>query len=102
METSTYPARLDGGLDPATSRWLWRPVPSGAVAALVGVFATAVGAGIGVRHLTKTGLTAGSVLGLALLVLGLALLAFAGVVAWRALHRWQRLWLLPIALSRSW
>jgi uncharacterized protein len=38
------------------------------------------------------------VLGLALLVLGLALLTVAGVVAWRALHRWRRLWLLPITL----
>jgi pimeloyl-ACP methyl ester carboxylesterase len=64
----------------------------------VGVFATAVGAGIGIRHLTKTGLTITSVLGLALLTLGLALLAFAGLVAWRALHRWDRLWLLPVAL----
>jgi dienelactone hydrolase len=71
---------------------------SAAVAAVVGVLSTAVGAGIGVRHVMKTGLTATSVLGLALLAIGLALLTFAAVVAWRALHRWQRLWLLPITL----
>lgn len=71
---------------------------SAAVAAVVGGFATAVGAGIGIRHLMKTGLTATTALGLTLLVCGLALLTFAGVVAWRTLHRWQRLWLLPITL----
>lgn len=80
-------------------RRLRPPTLSAALAALVGVFATAVGAGIGVRHLTKTGLTVTSVLGLALLMLGLVLLGFAGVVAWRALRRWRRLWLLPVALA---
>ena len=79
-------------------RRLQHPKLSAAVAAVVGGFATAVGAGIGIRHLMKTGLTATTVLGLALLVCGLALLTFAGVVGWRALHRWQRLWLLPITL----
>lgn len=74
------------------------PKLSAAIAAVVGVFATAVGAGISIRYLTKTGLTGTSVLGLVLLVIGLALLAFAGVVAWRGLHRWHRLWLLPIAV----
>jgi fermentation-respiration switch protein FrsA (DUF1100 family) len=67
-------------------------------AATVGIIATAVGAGIGIRHVTKSGFSATSVLGLALLAVGLALLAFAAVVAWRELHRWRRLWLLPIAV----
>ena len=65
---------------------------------MVGIFATSVGAAIGLRHVTQTGFTTTSVLGLALLVFGLALLTSAGRVAWRALHRWKRLCLLPIAL----
>jgi fermentation-respiration switch protein FrsA (DUF1100 family) len=69
-----------------------------AIAFVLGVFATAVGAGIGIRHLTTTGLTGTSILGLALLLAGLALLGFAGVVAWRATHRWHRLWFIPIAV----
>jgi fermentation-respiration switch protein FrsA (DUF1100 family) len=80
------------------SRRLRHPGPSAAIAAPVGLLATAVGAGIGIRHVAKAGLTATSVLGLALLVFGLTLLTAAGVVAWRALHRWKRLWLLPVAL----
>ena len=87
---------------PLTVGWgrrrLQHPTLSAAVAAVVGVVATAVGAGIGIRHLTKTGLTGTSVVGLALLLIGLTLLTFAGVVAWRTLHLWQRLWLLPVAL----
>ncbi|HEY6746782.1 MAG TPA: alpha/beta hydrolase, partial [Mycobacteriales bacterium] len=79
-------------------RRLQHPKLSAAAAGVVGVFATAVGAGIGIRHAMKAGLTATTVLGLALLFCGLALLTFAGVGAWRALHRWQRLWLLPITL----
>jgi pimeloyl-ACP methyl ester carboxylesterase len=70
-----------------------------AIALVVGMFATAMGAGIGIRHLTTTGLTGISVLGLALLLAGLALLGFAGVVAWPATHRWHRLWFIPIAVT---
>lgn len=62
------------------------------------MFATAVGGGLGVRHLIKTGLTRTSVLGLALLVIGLILLAYAVTVFWRATHGWRRLWLLPAAI----
>ena len=79
-------------------RRLEHPILSAGIAAVVGVVATAVGAGIGIRHVTKAGLTSTTVLGLALLVFGVALLAFAGVVGWQALHRWQRLWLLPVTL----
>ncbi len=116
VESGSRPARLDGRLDaavPASApppvvtrppragrrpRRLRHPLPSAAIAAAAGILATAVGAGIGVRHVTATGLTATGVLGLALLAFGLTLLSFAGVVAWRALHRWKRLGLLPIAL----
>jgi dienelactone hydrolase len=83
---------------PVVPRRLQHPKLSAAVAAVVGVLSTGVGAGIGVRHVMKTGLTATGVLGLALLAIGLALLTFAAVVGWRALHRWQRLRLLPITL----
>lgn len=67
-------------------------------AGVVGVFTTAIGAGIGIRYVTKTGLTWTGVLGLFILVAGLALLVFAGVVAWQATHRWQRLWFIPIVV----
>ncbi len=77
---------------------LHHPKLAAVIAFVVGVFATAMGAGIGVRHLTTTGLTGISMLGLALLLAGLALLGFAGVVAWRATHRWHRLWFIPIVV----
>src|SRR3954452_15623213 len=80
-------------------RWrLQHPKWSAGLALLVGVPTTAVGAGIAIRHLTKSGLTGTGLLGLALLVAGLALLGFAGVVGWRASHRWQRLWFVPVVV----
>ncbi len=84
---------------------LQHPTLAAVIAFVVGVFATAMGAGIGIRHLTTTGLTVISVLGLVLLLAGLVLLGFAGVVAWRATHRWHRLWFIPIvvmALAVMW
>jgi pimeloyl-ACP methyl ester carboxylesterase len=66
---------------------------------LLGVLATAVGAGLGPRHLATTGLSLGTVAGLALLVAGLVLLGRAAVLAWRALRRWWRLVLLPGAVA---
>lgn len=81
------------------SRRLQHPgTAAAATAAAVGIVATAVGSGVGIRHVAKPEFTATSLLGLALLAVGLALLAFAGVVAWRELHPWRRLWLLPIAV----
>ena len=71
---------------------------TGLVLAVVGVLATAVGAGVGIRHLQKTGLTWTTVLGLALLVLGICLLVLAVVGFWRAVRGWRRLWLVPAAL----
>jgi uncharacterized protein len=80
------------------SHRLQHPKLAAVIAFVVGVFAAAMGVGIGIRHLTTTGLTGTSILGLALLLAGLALLGFAGVVAWRASHRWHRLWFIPIAV----
>ena len=74
------------------------PKLAAAAACAVGVLATPVGAGLGIRHLTKAGLTGTTVLGVVLLGIGLTLLGSAGVIAWRNLHRWQRLGLLPIGL----
>jgi uncharacterized protein len=98
--STTVPAPVVPQSPPANrrSRRLQHPELAAAIAAVVGISATAVGAGIGVRHVTKTGFTTTSVLGLTLLVVGLALLTSAGVVAWRTLHRWRRLWLVPTAL----
>ena len=75
-----------------------RPVLSALIAALAGILAAAFGAGIGIRHLQKTGLSAESITGLALLIIGLALLGFAGVGSWRAISGWRRLWLAPATL----
>jgi pimeloyl-ACP methyl ester carboxylesterase len=69
-----------------------------AVATLVGVPATATGAGIGVRHVQKEGLTVESAAGLMLLVAGTALLGYAVVVFWRATRGWRRLWLVPASV----
>jgi fermentation-respiration switch protein FrsA (DUF1100 family) len=79
-----------------------RPLPhaklAAAAAAVVGLFVSAVGAGIAIRYLTKTGLTWTSVLGLFLLLVGFALLGFAGTVAWQSIHCWRRLWFIPITV----
>jgi len=71
------------------------------VAAAVGVaaiFITAIGAGIAIRHLTKTGLTPTSALGLLTLAAGLTLLGYAWHVFWRASNGWRRLWFIPVVL----
>ena len=78
-------------------RWQHPRIAAG-IAAVVALFVTPAGAGIGIRYLTKTGLAATSVLGLALFLTGLALFVYAGVVAWRVSSRWQRLLFLPVAL----
>jgi alpha-beta hydrolase superfamily lysophospholipase len=65
---------------------------------LLGVVATAAGAGLGVRHWQKTGLSLGTVGGLALLGLGLVLLVLGSRGLWRRTRRWHRLWFVPAAL----
>lgn len=70
----------------------------GSSAAVVAAFITALGAGIAIRYLVKTGLTWTSVFGLLALAVGLTLLALVGRVAWRSTHRWQRLWFIPIVI----
>ena len=70
-----------------------------AMAALVvGMTATAAGAGIGIRHLQKSGLTFETVSGLTILGGGLILLGYAATVAWKSLHGWFRLTLVPAAV----
>lgn len=76
-----------------------RHAPLSAVAAFfIGVAATSAGAGIGIRYLQKTGLTLQTVLGLATLLIGLMLLGYAARTAWKSLHRWWHLALLPAGL----
>jgi uncharacterized protein len=75
-----------------------RPAIAFGVALVVGAVATAVGAGVGLRHLQKVGLTTQTVGGLLLLAGGLVLLGFAGKIAWKALRGWARLLLLPAAV----
>ncbi|MGZ5398379.1 MAG: alpha/beta hydrolase [Nocardioides sp.] len=71
---------------------------AGMIAFGVGMAATAAGAGIGIRHLLKTGLTLGTVTGLTLLACGLALLGYAAAVAWRTMRGWWRLTLVPVVV----
>lgn len=71
---------------------------TGVLAAFAGVFVTALGAGIAIRYLTKTGLTSTSLLGLVTLLAGLALLVYAWIGFWRAARRWQRLWFIPAVI----
>lgn len=77
---------------------LRHPRTAAAIAVAVGVPATAAGLGIGIRYLQKTGLTLETVVGLAVLGCGLTLLGYAAMVAWRSLHSWWRLVLLPAGL----
>jgi uncharacterized protein len=65
------------------------------IAGIFGTLATGFGAGLGIRHLQKTGVAVESLLGLVVLVAGLALLGFAIVTSWRALRSRWRLILLP-------
>lgn len=86
-------------------RRLPHPRLAAAIAAVTGVFVTALGAGIAVRYVTKTGLTWTSLLGIGTLVAGLALLTYAWLVFWRATRRWWRLWFMPtviVALLVMW
>ena len=65
---------------------------------VAGMAATAAGAGIGIRHLQKTGLTVETVLALTVLAVGLILLGFAATASWKTLHGWFRLTLAPVAV----
>ena len=69
-----------------------------AAAYVVGAPSAAVGAGIGIRFLTTTGITPTSLGGVTLMLVGLLLLGFAVTVMWRTTRRWQRLWLVPLAV----
>ncbi len=68
------------------------------LATMAGLFVTALGAGVSFRYLSKTGLTWTAAFGLLLLAAGLALLAFAGIFAWRYSRRRQRLWFIPVVV----
>ena len=69
-------------------RRLRHPRAVAIVSLALGMVATAVGGGLGPRHLATSGWTPTAVAGLALLAVGLVLLGAAAVLAWRALHRW--------------
>ena len=69
------------------------------IALILGTAATAVGAGIGIRYLQKTGLSLASVTGLVLLAVGLLTLGYAAWVAWKVLPGWWRLVLLPAGVA---
>ncbi len=70
----------------------------GAAAAVFGVFLTATGGGVSVRHLTKAGLSWTAFVSLLVLVAGLSLLGFAATVFLRRSHGRQRLWFIPVAV----
>ncbi len=86
---------------PPLGRGRFRPhrrVLAATAALVVGTLATAAGVGIGVRYAQKTGLSVGTVAGVASLVAGLALLGYAVRTGWLMLRRWWRLLLLPAAI----
>lgn len=66
-----------------------------AVQGVVGLLLTGGGAGLGLRHLSKSGLSAVTVLGLVLLALGLVLVGRSVRTLWRAGRGWRLLWLVP-------
>ncbi|GAA3162108.1 hypothetical protein GCM10010531_12290 [Blastococcus jejuensis] len=75
-----------------------RRAATGLAVAVLGVLATGVGVGVGIRHAQKVGLSVPTVVGLALLVTGVLLLGAAVAGFWQRVHGLRRLWLLPAAL----
>ncbi len=71
-------------------------VPARAAAFVAGVVALSVGAGLGPRHAATEGLVAGTVVGFALLALGVALASWAAVGLLRRVRR--RWWLVAVPL----
>ena len=93
----TTPPRPVGDVRPSPAR-LRHPMRAAVAAAVIGIVATAAGAGVGGRYAVKTGLSLTSAAGLVLLAAGLVLLVLAWRLAWRGLRRWRRLWLVPTTL----
>jgi pimeloyl-ACP methyl ester carboxylesterase len=77
-----------------------RPV-RGVVEFAVGLAGTAVGAGIGVRHLAKAGWSVESVAGLVSLLGGLVLLTVGAAVLTRATHGWWRMLTVPAVFATA-
>lgn len=75
-----------------------RSVPAQSAALAAGLLAVAVGAGLGVRHLQLEGPSVVAVVGLLLLVAGLALAVVAGRRLWRSVRGFRRLWFVPVAV----
>ncbi|HEU4946730.1 MAG TPA: alpha/beta fold hydrolase [Kribbella sp.] len=75
------------------------PLIVAAIALVLGTGLTAAGAGIGIRHLEKAGLTVLTVVGLMAMVAGLVLLGFGFRLSWKALDGWARLALVPVGLA---
>lgn len=98
MTTTGPPSVIGRPLRGPARWWLAHARIAAALALVLGVVITALGAGIGIRYLTKTGLTRTSLLGLIMLAAGLALLTYGWHIFWRATHRWQRLWFIPSVL----
>lgn len=71
----------------------------GAIAVVVGSVATAVGAGLGLPHLTEQGAGAGTLIGIVALVAGLVLLVWGAVTLVRPLRRrWARAGITAVVL----
>ena len=70
----------------------------GAVALLLGIAGTVVGAGVGSAHLAKAGLDVAAMLAAVVLVTGLVLLIWGAVALIRATPGWWRLLAIPAAL----
>ena len=70
----------------------------GLLALAFGAAGTVVGLGLGLPYAVKTGLTAPSVVGVASLVTGIALLVVATVLLTKAAHGWWRLMAVPASV----
>lgn len=99
MTRLATPLRSDPAL-PAPQRA--RTLPGwAAVVLLLVVSAVALGAGggLGIRYAQKTGVSTTTVVGFAVLTVGLLLLAAGARRMWRGLHRWWRLLVVPVVLA---
>ncbi|MFI7067531.1 alpha/beta hydrolase [Kribbella sp. NPDC050124] len=70
-----------------------------AVAFLAGCVATAVGVGLGLPHLAKTGISPTAIAGMVCLTTGLVLVGAGGISLVRAVPGWWRVLAVPVLLS---
>ena len=76
-----------------------RVLARGGLALFLGTVGAAAGGAVGLRFLTKAGLTVPTVAGLLAMLAGLGLLATAGMMLFRHARRWWKLLAVPVAAA---